>query len=165
MSPNHYQTHNTASIMWKQLWSGKTIHFSSERQQSQVTYRLYEKNLKKARWQFAMGLKWAKVCGMCIFLYVAHFPPYLTSPLADRRISYAKQAPYFRPRDLCLDLSMCLMDMWGQHADHAGETGALLICQSTRCGEKYNQYLVHAIWLIYFHAQSLLQYFGQSLPP
>lgn len=82
---------------------------------------------------------------MCIFLCVAHFPPYLTSPLSDGRTSYAKQAPYFRPRDFCLDLSLCLMDMWGQHADHAGVTGALLICQSMRSGGKQHQYLVYDI--------------------
>lgn len=52
------------------------------------------------------------------------------------QISYVKQAPYFSPRDLCLDLSMCLRDMWGQRTDHAGVTGALLICQTTGCREK-----------------------------
>lgn len=55
---------------------------------------------------------------------------------SDRQISYAKQAPYFSPRDLCLDLSLFLRDMWGQHADHTGVTEALLICQTTGCGEK-----------------------------
>lgn len=73
----------------------------------------------------------------CVFSSVYHiFLPYLPSSLSDREIYYAKPAPYFSPRALCLDLSMYLGGVWVQHADHAGVTAALLICQTTGCAEK-----------------------------
>jgi len=101
----------------------------------------------------------------CVFSSVYYiFLPYIPSPLsAHRHISYAKPRPYLSPKDLCLDLSMCLKDMWGQQADCAGVKGTLFACQTAGCGEKQYQYLAYD-WCISTHSHSYIIFIKACSP-